>query len=228
MQLRRFASLFVIALMVAVGAAFAGSDPISGKYEGVAKSASIGDIPITVQIKNENGKLSGSIETPQGPAPITAGTFADGKIMMKFDAGGNEGTVNAMFNDDKIVGDWELAGQTGTLELKRVAAMMPAEAPAEASADPSGDWDAEADVQGTSLPFTLKIKVEGGKVTGMTESAQGSMEISEGTLEGDKISLKLETPQGALVLSGIIKLGKIEGEYDFAGQMQGKWQAKKK
>ena len=30
-------------------------DTLSGKYEGVAKSDQIGDIPLTVEIKNENG-----------------------------------------------------------------------------------------------------------------------------------------------------------------------------
>src|SRR5215211_5058749 len=95
------------------------ADTLSGKYEGVAKSDQIGDIPLTVEIKNDNGKLSGKIDTPQGPAAITSGTYADGKLTMKFDAGGNEGTVTATVNGDKISGKWELGGQGGPLELKR-------------------------------------------------------------------------------------------------------------
>ncbi len=97
------------------------NDTLSGKYEGVAKSDQMGEIPLTVQIKNDNGKLTGSIETPQGPAAITGGTFDGGKIVMKFDAGGNEGTVTAMLDGDKISGKWELGGQGGGLELKRAA-----------------------------------------------------------------------------------------------------------
>ena len=53
-------------------------DSLSGKYEGVAKSDQIGDIPLTVEIKNDNGKLTGKIETPQGPAAITSGTSGGG------------------------------------------------------------------------------------------------------------------------------------------------------
>ena len=71
-------------------------DTLSGKYEGVAKSDQIGDIPLTVEIKNDNGKLTGKIDTPQGPAAITGGTFDNGKIVMKFDAGGNEGTTRRL------------------------------------------------------------------------------------------------------------------------------------
>src|SRR2546425_12875070 len=140
MQLRKFATpLLIVTLMTLCALASAGSlntqnkDTLSGKYEGVAKSDQLGDIPITVELKNDNGKLSGKIDTPQGPAAITGGTFDNGKIVMKFDAGGNEGTVTATLDGDKISGKWELGGQGGPLELKRAA--MTAGAPA---SPPSG------------------------------------------------------------------------------------------
>jgi hypothetical protein len=214
------------------------ADSLSGKYEGVAKSEQLGDIPLTVEIKNDNGKLSGKIDTPQGPAAITSGTYADGKVTLKFDAGGNEGTVTATLAGDKITGKWELAGQGGALELKRagaVAAAPPASAPSASSAAApaagdvvSGDWDASADAQGTAIPFTLKLKLEGDKVTGSSESAQGAVPLSKGTYSAGKLSFSLDTPNGAIGLTGMIKDGKIVGEFDFAGQMTGKWEATKK
>jgi hypothetical protein len=240
MQLRRIMSLLLIALVVAVQAASATTfnnpveDKLSGKYEGIAKSDALGDLPLTVEIKNDNGKLSGKIDTPQGPAPITSGTFADGKITMKFDAGGNEGTVNAMLDGDKISGKWELAGQSGTLELKRVGATASAPkteaaAPAAAVGDPiSGDWEAAADAGGTTIPFTLKLKLEGDKVTGSSDSAQGSAPLSKGTFKDNKLSFSLDTPQGSITFTGMVKEGKVAGDFDFAGQMTGKWEAKKK
>jgi hypothetical protein len=104
-----------IVLMAALASVAAAQDTISGKYEGVAKSDQMGDIPLTAEIKNENGKISGKIDSPQGQLMITSGTFADGKLTMKFDAGGNEGTVTATLQGDKIIGKWELAGQGGPL-----------------------------------------------------------------------------------------------------------------
>lgn len=251
MQLRKLTTPLLVAVLltlsaVASAATFKSSyqpgqnkDSLSGKYEGVAKSDQIGDIPLTVEIKNDNGKLTGKIETPQGPAAITGGTFDNGKIVMKFDAGGNEGTVTAMLEGDKISGKWELAGQGGGLELKRAAmvASAPASsvgAPASASApaaagDPiSGEWDAAADAGGTSFPFTLKLKLEGDKVTGSSDSAQGSAPLSKGTFVGDKLSFTLDTPNGAIGFTATLKEGKIVGDFDFAGQMTGKWEAKKK
>lgn len=244
MQLRKAKiSLLIVVLVTLASIASAASfnksinpsaqtkDPLSGKYEGVAKSDQLGEIPLTVEIKNDNGKLSGKIDSPQGPAPITGGTFDNGKIVMKFDAGGTEGTVTAMLVDNKITGKWELAGQGGTVELKRAAMTTAAAAPpaAAAAGDPvSGEWDASADAGGTAIPFTLKMKLEGDKVTGTSESTQGSIPLSKGTFSASKLSFSLEMPNGAIVMTGIIKDGKIAGEFDFAGQMTGKWEATKK
>jgi len=244
MRARMIMTLLSIALLVTFSSVtsalaftnvYQAKDNLSGKYEGVAKSDQLGDIPLTVEIKNDNGKLSGKIDTPQGPAAITSGTYADGKVSMKFDAGGNEGTVTATITGDKISGKWELAGQGGPLELKRagMAAAPPSSAPPSAApaagGDPvTGEWDASADAQGTAIPFTLKIKLEGDKVTGTSDGAQGSLPISKGTYVGGKLSFALDTPNGAVTLTGMIKDGKIVGEFDFAGQMTGKWEATKK
>jgi len=262
MQSRKFMTPLLIAALVTVAtvasaASFNKStnqpaqdkDTLSGKYEGVAKSDQMGDIPLTVEIKNDNGKLTGKIDTPQGPAAITSGTFDNGKIVMKFDAGGNEGTVTAMLAGDKISGKWELGGQGGALELKKsamVATAPPVAAPPvaappvaappaaggaapAAAGDPiSGDWEASADAQGTAIPFTLKLKLEGDKVTGTSDSAQGAAPLSKGTYVAGKISFSLETPNGAIGMTGTVKDGKIVGDFDFAGQMTGKWEAKKK
>jgi len=244
MRLRKFATpLLIVTLMTLCALASAGSlntqnkDTLSGKYEGVAKSDQLGDIPITVEIKNDNGKLSGKIDTPQGPAAITGGTFDNGKIVMKFDAGGNEGTVTATLDGDKITGKWELGGQGGAVQLKRSAAAVSAPAgsgtgkaaPAPAAGDPiSGDWDAVADAGGTQFPFTLKLKLEGDKVTGSSDSAQGSAPLSKGSFAANKLSFTLDTPSGAITMTAMVKDGKMTGDFDFAGQMTGKWEAKKK
>jgi hypothetical protein len=245
MQLRKITSLLVVALLAsatAMGATArtqAKPDMLSGKYTGLAKGAGIGEVPLSAEIKNDNGKLSGKLDIPQGTATITSGTYADGKLSMKVDAAGNELTINGTFKDDKITGDWALEGQTGTFELKKTdaaaapstppAATPPAATKPAAGGDPvSGEWDAAADAQGTSFPFTMKLKLEGDKVTGSTESAQGALPISKGSYVGDKLTFTLDTPNGAIVMTGIIKEGKLTGDFDFAGQFQGKWEAKKK
>jgi len=237
MQSRKITSLLVITLLMLASAASAatvttqGSDKVSGKYVGMAKSSSIGEVPVTVTLKNDNGKLSGNVDIPTGTAPITSGNFTDGKLMMKLDAGGTEITINAKLDGDKITGEFELAGQTGTIELKREGAMMEAKPamPAAPAGDPvSGEWDAAADAGGQTIPFTLKLKLDGDKVTGTSESEQGATNLTNGSWKADKLSFTIDTPNGAIVMTGVIKEGKIMGDFDFAGQFQGKWEAKKK
>ena len=190
MRVRKFLALVVIAMLVGVTAAMAqGSDPVSGKYEGVAKSDAMGDLPITVNLKNTNGKLSGSIETGQGSAAITDGSYADGKLKLKFDAGGTEGTVDAEFKDGVIKGKWELGGMGGPLELKKAGAGAPAATPSAPAAGGAammvgGEWAGSADVMGQAMPFTLKLKQEGDKLTGTSESEQGSTTINAGKVAG--------------------------------------------
>ena len=87
---------------------------------------------------------------------------------------------------------------------------------------------ANADVQGMSIPFTLKLKLEGDKVTGESTSDQGTAAISKGSFAADKLSLLLDTPGGALKLDAVLKEGKLVGDLDFASQFQGKWEANKK
>lgn len=250
MQSRKFMTPLLIAVLltvstVASAASFNKStnsaqakDTLSGRYQGVAKGDQ-GDIALTVEIKNDNGKLSGKIDGPGGAMPITGGTFAEGKIVMKFDFNGTEGTVTATLDSDKINGKWEVAGLGGALELKRAAPAAPSapsssvgvapKEPAAVAGDPiSGEWDATADAQGTSIPFTLKLKLEGDKVTGTSDSPQGSAPLSKGTYSAGKISFSLDTGNGAIGMTGTVKDGKIVGDFDFAGQMTGKWEAKKK
>jgi hypothetical protein len=243
MQLRKPISLLLAVLLVSAAASAASFQTkpanLSGKYQGVAKSDQLGDIPITVEIKDEAGKLSGKIDTPQGASTISNGSYADGKVTLKFDAGGNEGTVIATVDGDKITGKWELAGMGGPLELKKSAAgdaaasKPPAGPPpagsSAAGGDPvTGEWDASADAGGQTIPFTLKLKLEGEKVTGTSESAQGALPLTNGKFAAGKLSFAIDTGQGAITLTGMVKDGKIDGDFDFAGQMTGKWGAKKK
>ena len=92
---------------------------VSGKYEGVFKGDGIGNLPATMTLKHEGGNISGSVDTPNGPAPITTGTYAEEKLMMTLDVVGSEWTITARLDGDRISGEWELVGQTGTLELNR-------------------------------------------------------------------------------------------------------------
>jgi hypothetical protein len=92
----------------------------------------------------------------------------------------------------------------------------------------SGEWDAAADAQGQAFPFTLTLKVEGEKVTGASSSSLGNSTISTGTWKDGKLAIVLDAANGPIALIATMTDGKLVGDYDFAGQLQGKWVATKK
>ncbi|HXU08316.1 MAG TPA: hypothetical protein VN743_04910, partial [Blastocatellia bacterium] len=92
----------------------------------------------------------------------------------------------------------------------------------------TGEWDAAADAQGQAFPFTLVLKLDGDKVTGSSSSQLGNSEISSGTWKDGKLSLVINGSSGAIGLMATLDGGKLIGDYDFAGQLQGKWVAVKK
>src|SRR6266545_2500042 len=92
----------------------------------------------------------------------------------------------------------------------------------------SGEWEAVLTSQDNTAQITLKLKLEGAKVTGASESSHlGDGAISDGSWANNKLKITVETRHGPLALTGALRNGKLAGEWDM-GHMQGKWEAKKK
>jgi hypothetical protein len=205
----------------------AAADSLSGKYEGVAKNSKAVETRLTLEIVHEKGKVSGRLVTPEGPATITEGTFADNKLSLKLGEGNSASTLTAQLQGDKLAGDWSAGGQKQTVELKRTVA----EATASASPAPlslTGEWDGVADTQGQAFPFVLTLKLDGEKVTGESNSSLGQAVITGGTFKEGKLVFQLDSQGGPIYMSAVIKDGGLVGEYDYAGQAQGRWVAKKR
>ncbi|MGE3821687.1 MAG: hypothetical protein AB7I30_19925 [Isosphaeraceae bacterium] len=103
------------------------------------------------------------------------------------------------------------------------------------AADPTGTWKWSVERNGQTFETTLKLKLEGGKLTG-TVSGRNNTEtpIEDGKVEGDDVSFKVtrefngnkftQTYNGKL--SGDTITGKVEFERE--GQTQSRdWEAKK-
>lgn len=215
----------IAVLMFLVTAAFGQGDTLSGKYEGTAKSAGSPDAQIALELKNENGKISG--HATHGPATldISEGTLADGKLTIKFAGAAKDGVLTLKVEGDKLTGEWVDGSHRMTVELKKAVAAVAAAAP---PVNLSGQWDAVADAQGQPFPFLLTLKLDGEKVTGSSSSQLGDSNISSGTWKEGKLYFQLEGSNGVITMSATVVDGKLSGEFDFAGQLQGKWVAVKK
>lgn len=210
------------------------ADQFGGNYKGSAKSPD-GDIALTLEIKSEKGKISGRLITPQGEQPFTSSDLVDGKLTIKLGSGAGAGSLALQLRDGKAVGDWTADGQTRAVEFQTAPAATDAPvAEVKKSPEPSpadvltGEWDASADAQGQAFPFTLTLKVEGEKVTGTSSSTLGNSTISTGSWKDGKLAIVLDAANGPIALIATMTDGKLVGDYDFAGQLQGKWVAIRK
>src|SRR5687767_2253328 len=198
---------------------------VSGKYEGTLKTAGAADETVSLELKNDGGKISGRLMKGQTAIDISEGTLAESKLSLKLGAAAKEGTISAVVEGEKITGDWTAGTAKRSLELKKVPAAASAAAPA---VNLNGQWDAVADAQGQSLPFSLTLKIDGETVTGGSSSQLGDSQIKNGTWKEGKLVFELESPNGVIAMSAVVIEGKLSGEYDLAGQVQGKWVAVKK
>jgi hypothetical protein len=203
------------------------SDAFSGKYEGVARSEGASDLRVVFELKNNGGKISGRAIHGQTSVDISEGALVDGKLTLKLV--GNEGALTAKVDGEKITGEWVSGVQKRSVELKKVvAATAVAAAPTGNAFNLAGEWEAVADAQGQAVPFVLVLKVEGEKVTGSSSSQMGDSTISNGVWKDGQLSFQLEGATGSIAMTATVVEGKLTGEFDFAGQLQGRWVAVKK
>jgi len=226
----RNAGLF--ALTFALGASVAlAQDTLSGKYEGTVKTAGAADEKVSLELKNDGGKITGRLMKGETAIDISEGTLAASKLSLKLGAAAKDGTVSAVVDGDKITGDWTAGAAKRTIELKKVtaaSAAAPPKGPAESTFNLNGEWDGVADAQGQPFPFVLTLKVDGQTVTGNSSSQLGESVLKNGSWKEGKLVFELEGQNGVISMSAVVVEGKLSGEFDFAGQLQGKWVAVKK
>ena len=204
---------------------------ISGTYEGMVKRpGATAEEKVTLALKNDSGKITGRATHGTMSADVTDGKFENGTLTLTL---GNDAKFVGKVDGDKLVGDGMHGTEKVHMELKKVvpaAAAAPATpaAPAADAVNLNGQWDAVADANGQPFPFLLTLKIDGEKVSGNSSSQLGDATIKEGTWKDGKLVFSLEGSNGTISLSATVIEGKLSGDFDYAGQLQGKWVAVKK
>jgi hypothetical protein len=176
---------------------------------------------VSLNLTDDSGKFSGTVTSPRGTYTVVKGQIAANVLTLDvagtMNNDGVTGTMTLRQKEDKLVGELSILGGPTPVELRRVA-------PDEIS----GEWDAAADAQGQAFPFTLNLKLDGDKVTGSSDSQLGHSTISTGVWKDGKLTLVLDSANGPVGLVATLVDGKLVGDYDYAGQLQGKWVALRK
>ena len=192
------------------------STSLAGKYEGTAKGSD-GEVRLTLELVDEAGKVSGQISSPHGVYKIVKAELADGVLTLDAEGTSTRGKMTLRQKGDTLAGDFTSDGKTGPVEFKKAI-----------KDELSGEWEAVADAQGQPFPFVLTLKVEGEKVSGSSSSQLGTSPITSGTWKDGKLAVVMEGGAGQIALMANMIEGKLSGDYDFAGQLSGKWVAIKK
>lgn len=222
-------SLLTLALLLGSVVALAqqGTTPdLSGTYEGMVKMPDGTETKITLELKNEGGKITGRALHGEKVAPVTDAKFENGTLTLTF---AKDHKFVGKLEGDKLVGE----GTDGPVKIPFVLKKVTpsATSPAAAAAAPfdlNGQWEAVADANGQPFPFSLTFKVDGETVTGGSTSQLGDSALKSGIWKDGKLSFQLEGQNGVVTMSASVVEGKLSGEFDFAGQLQGKWVAVKK
>ena len=189
----------------------------AGKYDATV-TGETGEQKITLEVLEDAGKFSGSLTTARGSFKIIKGQVAEGVLTLEIEKpGGGSGPWTLRQNGVNLTATFSEAGKDMTVEFRRMAAD-----------EISGEWDAVADASGEPFPFALTMKLEGEKVTGSSVSQLGNSNISEGSWKDGKLAVILEGGSGKIALAATMIEGKLSGDYDYAGQLQGKWVAIRK
>src|ERR1043165_2307920 len=188
----------------------------AGKYEGAARDSS-GDVKVTLDLKDDAGKFSGTVVTSRGTFTVTKGQIVENALTLDMagttSADGVTGKMTLRRKEDALVGELSI-GKPMPVELRKAAAD-----------EISGEWDAVADAQGQAIPFTLSLKLDGDKITGFSDSQLGHANVVSGSWKDGKFSVVLD---GNVALVATMVEGKLSGEYDYNGQGSGKWVAVRK
>lgn len=214
--------------------AFAQTAPadISGTYEGMVKRpGATAEEKVSLELKNEGGKITGRATHGTMAADVTDGKYENGTLTLSF---GNDAKFVAKVDGDKLIGDAVHGTEKVHMELKKVTPAAAATAATAAPAAPAaavnlnGQWDAVADANGQPFPFLLTLKVEGETVTGGSSSQLGEAQLKNGTWKDGRLMFQLEGSNGTISMTATVIDGKLSGEFDYSGQLQGKWVAVKK
>jgi hypothetical protein len=204
---------------------------ISGTYEAMVKRpGATAEEKVSLELKSDGGKITGHATHGTMTVEVTDAKLENGALTLNF---GKDAMFVGKVDGDKLIGNLMHGTEKVPVELKKVtpvAAAAPATpaAPAAAAVNLNGQWEAVADANGQPFPFLLTLKIDGESVSGNSSSQLGEAQVKNGTWKDGHLSFQLEGSNGTISMSATVIDGKLSGEFDYSGQLQGKWVAVKK
>lgn len=99
---------------------------VSGFYEGSLQSQEYGEVPVSLNLRDEGGSLAGTMLTPLGDLPVSQDSLTHEHLGLRFVLDDGEmGTIASQWNDREILGTWRLSDDGGAIALRRTGSGRP-------------------------------------------------------------------------------------------------------
>ena len=195
--MRKAAFLFALTLSLSLSA-FAAD--VAGKWNAVAKDPSGTEIKAELSLKQEGGKLTGTMGGPEGTIQLEDVEFKGNVLTYKLDYGGTPVTVKMTLDGDKLSGNYTTdGGDSGPIEAGRIVEKASAAA---ATSPIAGDWKVStAGPDGSPITLVLTLKRAEGKWEGqiVIEEFGMTVTLTEIKVDGEELIIMNEEDILAIV-----------------------------
>jgi len=198
-------------LLLALSLAFSAfAADVTGKWNLTAKHPDGYDVKAELDINREGGKLSGTIGTDQGTNPLKDVEFKDHVLTFKLMYGDIPVTMKLTLDGDNLKGEYTTDdGNSGAVEAVRQAAKA-----AKSDSPVAGVWKIDTNgPDGNPIKVQLTLKQENGAWGGQIEVEEYgvTLPLEDVKVQGDSVSLKVTTDNGAYAIEGKVTGDKFDG-----------------
>jgi hypothetical protein len=124
----------------------------SGLYEGQAKSSDGTVLDVSLNVRCDAGAYRVQFFTSAGDFDSTSASFTDSHLKLAFDTGAAAGTADLVQNGNAFAGPFGLAGDSGTIALRRARDALAADAMKPDLDLTPAQWHADLKFLATELP----------------------------------------------------------------------------
>jgi hypothetical protein len=188
---------------------------VTGKWTLTAKTPGGDEVKAELILKEDGGKLAGTVSNPEGAAPLREVEFKDNTLTGKLTYMDTPVKLNMKLDGDKLSGVYATdSGETGEVQALRQPVPNQKDAAPGVGVNPAGVWKLTTNgPDGGEVKLEVTLKLDGGQWSGRMVIAEYNVDIAltEIHVAGADVSFKVPTDNGTYNVTAKVTGGKMEG-----------------